>query len=138
MALRRSGLARPVKVSVHQGDISQDQFTVAQSHSRSGAIAGALMVGIPAAIFLAFASSAEALASLRTTTALAIGLLGGGLLGALTGMLVGATEPPWTLARARDAVRRGNVALIARFRSARQARRARSFLESRPGAITSL
>ncbi len=136
--LRRSDLASPVKVSLHQGDIAQDQYTFAQTRSRGGAIIGALTVGLPSAIFLGFASSAEVLASLHTTTALLVGLFGGGLLGALTGMLVGSTEPPAVLARAQDAVRHGKVALVAYFAEPRQARLARRFLESRPGAITSL
>ena len=133
-----SDLPRPVKVSVHQGDISQDQFTIAQSRSRLGAIAGAFAVGIPAAVFLGFASSAGVLENLQTSTAIVAGLLGGGVLGVLTGALAGATVPPRLLSRARQAVCDGGVALVARFQSIEQARRARSFLASRPGAITSL
>ncbi|MEM9457785.1 MAG: hypothetical protein AAGF11_26640 [Myxococcota bacterium] len=133
-----SDLPHPTKVSVHQGEISQDQFTIAQSRSRLGALVGALVVGILTAAFLGFASSAGVLENLQTSTAIIAGLLGGGALGVLTGALAGATMPPRFLSRARQAVRDGGVALVARFQSIEQARRARRFLVSRPGAVTSL
>ncbi|MEX1364230.1 MAG: hypothetical protein AB1Z98_13980 [Nannocystaceae bacterium] len=133
--LRDSGLERPARVDIHEGHIGQDQFTVRQSRSGRGALLGALAVGLPTSAFLAIASSSDVLSAMQPGMAAVVGLLGGCTLGVVAGMLAGVTEPPAFLVAARKAVRRGQVALVARFGDAEQAERASDFLLSRPGAV---
>lgn len=124
-----------MQIGLHQGDIAQDQYSVEQSRSRFGLVAGALVIGIPTALFLGIAASAGVLFTLSVPVAVLGGFIGGSLLGGLAGMLVGATEPPAIMAGARDAVRHGEVALVASFPNREQARKARELLASSPGAI---
>ncbi|HWB80702.1 MAG TPA: hypothetical protein VG755_37320 [Nannocystaceae bacterium] len=115
-SLTRSALgAKADSVAVHYRRMVDGKLQISQTRPGAGAVWGFVSMAVLGATISLFAFGLGANAPLSPWWALLVGALFGGGFGALSGALIGTTEPERTLADAETSMMDGRAAVVAEF-----------------------
>lgn len=135
-SLTRSALgAKADSIAVHYRRMVDGKLQISQTRPGAGAMWGFLSMAMLGATISLFAFGVGVNAPLTPWWALLIGALFGGGLGALSGALIGTTEPERALTDAESTMASGRAAVVAEFVDADHAAAAERMLV-RQGGMT--
>jgi hypothetical protein len=135
-ALSRSPVgAKADSLSVHYRKMVDGKLQVSQTRPTAGALWGGLAMAILGALIMLFVFGLGQSPAMHPWMALLVGAVFGGGFGALSGALIGTTEPERPLAAAEPAMGEGHAAVVAEFHDAGLADAAERLLLHHVGAV---